>query len=122
MGVPRLSWLAYGLAAALLAQVGSAANLEPIDMLEHEEGLLVARHSDCSKLDLQKSESFLWGGKCSSLLDIRNARLTCITHRIQCEQQICSRQLHCVYAWRARKHHLHGEILSFAEVDDVYQG
>lgn len=63
MGVPRLSWLAFGLASALLTQVGSAVQLQPIDPLEHEERQLVARDSDCTKLDLQKVESFLWGGK-----------------------------------------------------------
>lgn len=68
MGVPRLSWLAFGLASTLLAQVGSAVQLQPIDPLEHEERQLVARDTDCTKLDLQKSEYFLWGGKVSMYL------------------------------------------------------
>ncbi|KAJ5811507.1 hypothetical protein N7474_007808 [Penicillium riverlandense] len=62
MGVQHLSWLAYGLASALFTQVCSAHVLEPIDMLEYEEGHIGARDTDYSKMDLLNYETFLWGG------------------------------------------------------------
>ncbi|KAJ5094945.1 hypothetical protein N7532_007236 [Penicillium argentinense] len=65
MGPSRLSWLAYGLASALLGQVASATQatqLEPIDILGNAPGRLVVRDNDYTKLDLLSTETFLWGG------------------------------------------------------------
>lgn len=62
MGPSRLSWLAYGLASALLSQVGSATQLEPIDILGNAPGHVVARDNDYTKMDLLSAETFLWGG------------------------------------------------------------
>lgn len=61
MGLSRLSWLGYGLIAALSSQV-SAHQLEPIDMLGSEAAQVVARDCDYTKMDLLNAETFLWGG------------------------------------------------------------
>lgn len=70
MGPSRFSWLAYGLASALLSQVGCATQLEPIDILGNAPGQVVARDNDYTKLDLLSAETFLWGGtySCSYIL------------------------------------------------------
>lgn len=60
MSPSRLSWLAYGLASALLGPV-SAVQLEPIDMLANG-AKMVTRDHDYTKLDLLNAETFLWGG------------------------------------------------------------
>lgn len=117
MGVRHLSWLAYGLASALLTQVCSAHVLDPIDMLEYEEGHIGARDRDYSKMDLRNVETFLWGGKFITVHLHTTQKLTGITHRSQCKGQIRTRKLHNLYAWKAREHNRHGEVLPSVEVN-----
>lgn len=81
MGVRRLSWLAYGLASALFAQIGSSYYLQPIDEFEDGSGQVVARDMGPSNLDLLKSENFLWGGKSTTDHPARDKRLIRIPYR-----------------------------------------
>lgn len=81
MGFRHLSWLAYGLASALFAQVGSCYYLDPIDKLEDGSTIVARDTVDHSNLALLSQENFLWGGKSTTDHPARGKRLIGTLHR-----------------------------------------